>query len=398
MRGLADRTWSLLNQVLDAYSDSPRATHWLRGHLARFSEPVRLAVAGPPGSGRTTLVTALGQQPELNLLDAPPIEADPEPGAMERLCMESDAVLYLMGHPHNADLAFLRAMQDHPVARAAPVASLAVLARADELGGGRVDAVVSARQVARRYRRDAELGPLCQDVVAVAGLAASAAQTFGEADFETLAALASVPKEELEPLLLSVDRFAGEPAREELLSRFGLFGVRLATMLLRRGADTPAALATQLLQRTGLTELREAIGLYFTDRAPVLKARSALMGIEVVLRMEPRPAAAPLVAELERILAGAHEFRELRLLSALRAGRARLPDELREEAIRLIGGHGSDPGARLGVGASGPEVADAAAGAVRLWREYAENPVLGAAERRAASVVIRSCEGLLTGH
>ncbi|MFF5991013.1 GTPase [Prauserella flavalba] len=411
---LPELTWSLLNRALDAYADSPRATNWLRGHLARFTEPLRLAVTGPHKSGRSTLVNALaGQvvangpeptrhhvpatrsQPALMLIDTPPVDAEAaEPGSLERICLEADAVLYLIGHPHNADPSFLRTVQDHPVARAAPVNALVVLSRADELGGGRVDALISARQVARRYRRETELAGLCQDIVPVAGLAAQAGRTMTETEFETFAALAAVPKAELEPLLLSADRFSAEEARAALLSRFGLFGVRLAATLVRGGVDSQAGLAAQLLQRTGLSELRDAIARYFTDRVGVLKARSALIGLEVVLRMEPRPAAAPLVTELERLLAGAHEFAELRMLAALRTGRARLPEELKEEALRLIGGYGDDPPTRLGVAGPEPQLRQAAFGALRLWQQYAENPVLGAAERRAALTVVRSCEAM----
>ena len=36
----------VLRQALDVYRDSPQATAWLRQHLARFEEPLRVAVAG----------------------------------------------------------------------------------------------------------------------------------------------------------------------------------------------------------------------------------------------------------------------------------------------------------------------------------------------------------------
>ncbi|PRX44665.1 50S ribosome-binding GTPase [Prauserella shujinwangii] len=419
---LAEVTWSLLNRALEAYGDSPQATAWLRRHLARFHDPVRLAVVGPARAGKSTVVNALAgelvaepgvpdtelswyqvrqsrSRQELLLLDTPPVDRDTESRVVEGICMEADAVLYLMRHPQDADLAFLRAVQDHPVARAAPVTALGVLSRADELGGGRVDAIVSARQIARRHRREPGLSGLCQDVLPVAGLAACAGRTLREDEFELLAALAALPKQELDPLLLSADRFAADEARAALLERFGLFGVRLATTLVRRGARGQAALSAQLLQRSGLGELRDAVELYFTDRADVLKARSALIGLEVVLRMEPRPAAGPLLAELERTVAGAHEFRELRLIAALRTGRVRLPEELSEEAFRLVGGYGGEASARLGfeaAEAAGPALRHEAVGALRRWQEYAGNPLLGAAERRAAAVVIRSCEALAT--
>lgn len=411
---LAARTHAVLQEALDVYQDSPRATSWLQRQLTRFDDPLRLAVVGPRGSGRSTLLAALaGEQPqgemtwfrtspgrsqdELMLMDTPAIDGGAAPSTIEGICMDADAVLYLVRRPSGADLSFLHTLQDHPVARAAAVNALIVLSRADELGGGRVDAVISARQVARRYRVAPEVAGLCQDVVPVAGLLAAAARTLTEPEFAVLRALAAVPREELEPRLLSADRFAAAefPApvaasdRATLLARFGIFGVRLALTLIRRGADTLPALAGQLVPRSGLADLREAIDGYFVARRDVLKARSALIGLEVVLRMEPRPAAAGLAAELERLLAGAHDFRELRLVAALQTGRTSFSAELKAEALRLLGAGGTSRAARLGP--------DQVLPAVRRWRAQAENLELSAGERRAAAVVLRSCEAMANG-
>ncbi|MDQ0377904.1 GTPase domain-containing protein [Amycolatopsis thermophila] len=411
---LAATTRAVLQEAVDVYQDSPRATSWLQRQLTRFDDPLRLAVVGPQGSGRTTLVTALAGEPgqgemtwfrtspgrspdELMLMDTPAIDGGAAPSTIEGICMDADAVLYLVRRPSEANLEFLHTLQDHPVARAAAVNALVVLSRADELGGGRVDAVISARQVARRYRVAPEVERLCQDVVPVAGLLAAAGRTLTEAEFQALGALAGVPREELEPRLLSADRFVAEdfPApvaaagRAALIERFGLFGVRLALTLIRRGANTLPALAGQLVPRSGLTDLRDAIDGYFAARREVLKARSALIGLEVVLRMEPRPAAAPLATELERLLAGAHDFRELRLTAALRTGRTVFPAEVKSEALRLIGATGTSRAERLG--------ADPVLLAVRRWRDHAENPELSARERRAAAVVLRSCEAMANG-
>jgi hypothetical protein len=384
---LASRTRLLLGRALDAYRNSPRATSWLGRHLDRFDEPLRLAVVGPPRSGKTVLVEAIGENPgELTLVDAPP----PAPDTIESICLEADAVLYLVRHPHQADLAFLYTVQDHPIARVAAVNAIAVLSRADELGGGRVDALVSARQLARRYRREPEMRGLCQDVVAVAGLTARAGRALSEPEFTALAQLAAVEREKLEPYLLSVDRFASISAgHASILERFGLFGTRLAVSLIRRNARTPQALAAELLRHSGLAELQESIAANFTHRHEVLKARSALLGLEVVLRMEPRPAAAALASELEQALASAHDFHELRLLAAIRTGRVALPPDLEDEAVQLIGGDGVEPSERL----RNVDLPDA----IRRWRVCAEDLALGSGERRAAAVVLRSCEAIASG-
>ena len=450
---LADEVWALLEDALVLYRDSPRAVAWLRGHQARFGEPVRVAVAGAPRSGKSTVVSALigeefaptgattwyqdGPQPKAHVgqyevpvlrrdgkafVDAPDAERvtvewpsrslrdltliDTPAGApVEQVYGEADAVLYLTRHMHTADVRFLQTAHDHPVARVAPVNTVLVLSRADEIGGGRIDALSSAKQIARRYRREATVTPLCQNVVAVAGLLAVAARTLRAEEFTALAALASLPRTELDGHLLSADRFVGEdfpvrldPAvRRGLVDRFGIFGVRLTTTLIRQGFDTQVKLTGQLVQRSGLGELRDSIGVYFTERREVLKARAALLGLDVVLRAEPRPGSVALAASVERILASAHDFRELRLLAALQGGRTRLPGDLEAEASRLVGGLGTDPVVRLGMEhePTEGELRQAVLETLGRWREHAVDPALDHGQRRAAAVVVRSCEGVL---
>ncbi|NUT51018.1 MAG: hypothetical protein HOV94_27495 [Saccharothrix sp.] len=449
-----DEVWALLEDALAVYRDSPRAVAWLRGHQARFTEPVRVAVAGGPRTGKSTVVSALigeefaptgattwyqdgprakahvGQYevpvlrrdgkafvdapdtdrvvvewPSRSLRDLTLIDTPPD-APVEQVYGEADAVLYLTRHLHTEDLRFLQTAHDHPVARTAPVSTVLVLTRADEIGGGRIDALSSAKQIARRYRREAAVTPLCQNVVAVAGLLAVAARTLRPEEFAALAALASLARTELDEHLLSADRFVAEdfpvrldPAvRRGLVDRFGIFGVRLTTTLIRQGFDTQVKLTGQLVQRSGLGELRDSIGVYFTERRDVLKARAALLGVDVVLRAEPRPGSHALAAAVERILASGHDFRELRLLAALQGGRTRLPGDLDAEASRLVGGLGTNPVVRLGLDhePTAPELRHAVLTTLGRWREHAADPALDHGQRRAAAVVVRSCEGMLT--
>ncbi|MGH3937365.1 MAG: dynamin family protein [Pseudonocardiaceae bacterium] len=314
---------------------------------------------------------------------------------------EADAVVYLMRHLHATDAEFLESFRDQGVGRASSVNTIAVLSRADEIGGGRVDAMFSAKTIAARYRRDPTLRALCQGVVPVAGLLAQTARTLRQAEFDALTELSRMPRAELDASLLSADRFlSATPAGVGLLSRFGLFGLRLSMTLIRQGTDTPLALSEELLRRSGLDELREVLNTQFTERRDLLKARSALLALESVLHGDTRAAVAPLVADVERILAGAHEFAELRLLSALRSGAVVLPKtELLEEAERLLGGYGAAPAARLGLppDSSPHELRPAVLDALARWRRRAENPLSGRATVDACRVVVRSCEGMMAG-
>jgi hypothetical protein len=217
-----------------------------------------------------------------------------------------------------------------------------------------------------------------------------------------------MPRSDIEAMLLSADRFSrteldghGAPdseTRAHLMERFGMFGVRLATTLIRQGMTDPTAISNELVKRSGLDELRSVLSTQFSERRDLLKARSALLAVDLVLtREEPRSATAHLAGEVERILAGAHEFAELRLLSALRAGAVKLPKEVLQEAERLLGGDGGAAHARLGLepDASPQEVWDTAIDAAGRWRRRGESPLSSRAVADVARQVVRSCEGIL---
>ncbi|MCE0765364.1 dynamin family protein [Pseudonocardia kujensis] len=481
--GLGAEVRTLLRRTIDVYADSPQAVGWLRQHLGRFEEPLRVAIAGKVKAGKSTLLNALVGE-EIAPTDAgectrvvtwyqdapaPRVQMFPRAGPPRQLTIarsqgalqldlgglpaeqvdrlvvdwpsqylrttslvdtpgiaslsadaaaragaflapedspsQADAVVYLMRHLHSTDVRFLESFLDRGVARATPVNTIAVLSRADEIGVGRLDALTSARRIARRYRADPKIRGLCQTVVAVAGLLAQTGRTMRQDEYAAMAALAGMPRAELDALLLSADRFAnreveGAPAPEvrgRLVERFGLFGVRLGTTLVRQGVTDPSALAAELVRRSGLEELRSVLATQFAERRELLKARSALLAVELVLQREPRPTAQPIAAEMERILAGAHEFVELRMLSALRAGTVTFPADALPDAERLLGGDGSGVAARLGLDATaGPdELRAAALDAVVRWQRRAESPLASRATADAARVVVRSCEGML---
>jgi hypothetical protein len=241
--------------------------------------------------------------------------------------------------------------------------------------------------------------------VPVAGLLAQSGRTMRQDEHAALVRLAGLPQATLDPLLLSADRFGTRPAegapepsvRAALVERFGLFGVRLATELIRKGTTDPSDLSRELVRHSGLEDLRSVLATQFAERRELLKSRSALLAIDRVLLRDPRPAAQPLIAERERILAGAHEFVELRMLSALRAGTVRFATDALPDAERLLGGEGGGAAVRLGLDPEAPraELHAAALAAVVRWQRRAESPLASRATADAARVVVRSAEGLV---
>jgi hypothetical protein len=318
----------------------------------------------------------------------------------------ADAVLYLMRHVHSEDVRFLEAFHDEELAQATPINAIGILSRADELGVARTDAITTAQRIADRYRTDPKMRTLCQTVVPVAGLLAQSAQGLREDEFKALAAIAGGPRDATAEMLLTVDRFTDPDLtspitgveREHLLYRFGLYGVRVATVLIRDGlAKSAPELARELLARSGLDELRSILESQFGGRSGLLKARSALLAIEAVVSEWPREGADRLSLEVERIQAGAHELAEIRLLNALRAGNVPLKDDVLLEAERLLGAEGTDVRSRLGlaVDADARAAADALTAAITRWQRRAESPMASREASDAARVLVRTCEGLI---
>ena len=169
--------------------------------------------------------------------------------------------------------------------------------------------------------------------------------------------------------------------------------------LIRDGsAPNAGALAAALIDRSGLDDLRRVLLSQFADRRDLLKARSGLLAVEAAARARPGPATEAILSELERITAGAHELREMRLLNALRSGAVAPKADDLEDMERLLGTSGPAPAARLGLPAEASEhdVRAAAQAALTKWQRRAESPMASPQTSDAARILMRTCEGILT--
>jgi hypothetical protein len=405
------------------YSDTPRITLYPRAGSPR-NVPIRRTdgrlVFELGGTEATDVARLVVDWPsrtlrDITLIDTPGIASlsqDVSARSTEFLAptdapSEADAIIYLLRHLHASDLGFLESFRDTAAGQSGTVNALAVLSRADEVGAGRIDALLSAQEIAARYRRDGALRSLALGVVPIAGLLAQTARSLRQAEFSILSELASLDRRERERLLLSADRFVrpGGPltatpeARADLLDRFGVFGLRLAAALLRGGISDPTVLAHELARRSGLDELLAVMTGQFQARAGQLKARTALVGIEKLLQDRPRSGTDAVAATLERLLAGAHAFRELRLLAEARTTGLPLEPQLAAEAERMIGGDGVAAHERLGLSRDTPEdeLREHALACLRRWHAVAADPLGGRAVAGACQTVVRSCEELLAG-
>lgn len=318
---------------------------------------------------------------------------------------DADAVIYLMRHLHRRDAEFLDAFLDHSLSNASPVNAVAVLSRADEMGAGRPDAMVSARRIAARYASDPRIKELCSDVVPIAGLIAETGLTLTENEAALLRRLASLSDGELGSLLLSADRFVSPSlsdltpeTRAELLDRLGLFGLRRCIGWIRDGsASTAVELARQLVAESGLDELRALVREHFLPRAHALKTRSVLVSLRSLARSlatSDAGLAARIEAETEAVEAATHELAELRLAHLVQTGMVSLSEADAAEVTCV-----TRPGAlfarlRLDEGASVGAIQTAALEGVQRWRSRAEIPTLDPSGREASEIVARSYEGI----
>ena len=320
---------------------------------------------------------------------------------------EADAVLYLMRHLHHGDARFLEAFMDHSIAHASPVNAVVVLSRADEIGAARPDALDSARAIAARYAADPRVRELASGVLPVAGLLAETGATLRQEQFEWLRTIARLEPDRRDHLLTSVERFRdaernplGEDIREDLLARFGLYGLRLTVDLLGRGEVTTATeLSNALLEHSGIRALQRVLADAYGSRASLLKARSALVALRAIATTLGRAGssgAPDVVDAIDRLEASSGSLALLRLQHIVLAGYLTLSDAEREEIARLCGTGSAALRVGLADDASPEPVRAAALAGIERWRARAGNPLSDRRTIEAAEIVSRAYEEIFT--
>jgi hypothetical protein len=318
-----------------------------------------------------------------------------------------DAVVFLLRTLNAADIALLKQIGELVGGSAGALGVIGVASRADEIGAGRIDAMLSAKDVAQRFTGELERTGICQAVVPVSGLLALTAQTLRQSEFDALSKLAAVDAGELNTAMLSADRFVrddpGLPVdgatRAALLERFGMFGLRISLALLRSGVTDATTLAEDLLDRSGLPALRDEIDQHFAQRSDLLTSHTALVALRRFVQLHRSAATPRILADIEPLLADTHAFEELRLLSQLRSRPTTFNDDEMASLRRILGGSGTDATSRLGLtdqtAHDGPRAAFAAA---QRWRRRADHPLNDPFTTRACRAAVRSAEALVAGY
>ncbi len=350
----------------------------------------------------------------MTLVDTPGLEGMDEQSAERTLRFlgledegrsDVDAVVYLMRHMHHRDAEFLEAFMDRSLSRPSPVNAIAVLSRADEIGGGRLDSLDSAQAIAGRYAEDERVRTLCSTVVPVAGLIAETGATLTENETASLQVLLTMPATELASMLLSVDRFCDgavsplpSQARRDLLARFGLFGIRYCLTEMQAGrVETAADLSNSLVAASGIRAVSALLDEHFASRARVLKARSVLIGLkDIAARLSDHDAdaARALATSVEELETSAHELAELRLWHLVVSGAVELEEEERAEVQRVTAE--GDPPTRMGLDAETDSAVllDSARERVDHWRNRGSHPLTNRDLQEVCETLARSYEGI----
>jgi replication fork clamp-binding protein CrfC len=317
-----------------------------------------------------------------------------------------DAVVFLLRTLNAADIALLKQIGQLVGGSAGALGIIGVASRADEIGAGRIDAMLSAADVAKRFTIEMNQTGICQAVVPVSGLLALTARTLRQSEFIALQKLAGADPAELNKAMLSVDRFvrADSPlpvdagTRAQLLERFGMFGIRISIAVLAAGVTDSPGLADELLERSGLVALRDVIDQQFAQRSDMLKAHTALVSLRRFVEVFPILATPYIIADIDPLLADTHAFEELRLLSQLHSRPTTLNDDEIPSLRRIIGGSGIHPASRLGLSPEDPywqEGPRAAFAAAQRWRRRAEHPLNDPFTTRACRAAVRSAEAMV---
>jgi replication fork clamp-binding protein CrfC len=315
-----------------------------------------------------------------------------------------DAVVFLLRTLNAADIALLKQIGSVVGGSAGALGVIGVASRADEIGAGRIDAMMSAKDVAKRFTSELDNTGICQAVVPVSGLLALTARTLRQSEFVALEKLAGVEAADLAKALLSADRFVREDSplpvdastRAALLDRFGMFGIRISIAVLSAGVSDSVALADELLERSGLIALRDVIDQQFAQRSDLLKAHTALLSLRRFVEQHPVYATRHIIADIDPLLADTHAFEELRLLSQLRSRPTTLNEDEIASLRRIIGGSGTDAASRLGLQPAAPyDGPRAAFAAAQRWRRRAEHPLNDPFTTRACRAAVRSAEAMV---
>lgn len=326
----------------------------------------------------------------------------------------ADAVAYLFPRGMAAaDRDLTAGFEGAAIGDFTPVNAIAVLTKADAYWSAESpgeDPLATGLAITNRIKAEPGVERIFFDVLPVCGLLASGAATLGAADAEALTALAKLPPAELARRMKSARRFATTPyddipvppeQRAGLVSRLDLYGIWLASALIRDGVTAPRELQDELVRRSGLGAVRDLLLSHYASRAALIKVsgavnRSRALCSRAAQESHGGAAAAAAAGRLEAFEVDEHGVAELVLLRQFYRDEAELglsPAE-GEELLTVCGERGGSCFRRLEADEQTPlpDMVAKAQARVAYWDRRADQFGLASKTLHAARQIRRSYE------
>jgi serine/threonine protein kinase len=455
-RGLSDRVLGVCDTALELLADESEPRAELESVRTDLRAPLRVAVIGPAGSGRSTLINAiLGRRlseadgfddlaPRVSFTHGVPerVRAVLEDGSQLEHGLRPDGGLPAEILDVADQLASLRVWLPLDALRAVSLIHLspppgegyaeveargdadAFLITATAQAAGDVDALRrEISEIGAAFRMSAvnaslvltkadlaegasstesvksAIGPMVAAVTPLRGLLAETANAglVANDDVALLGELASVdPRDEL---MESAEAFVSAPSpiaaeqRKGLLERYGLYGVRCALELADAGQLTGIDLRRRLREVSGIEDVDRQID-GFHQRADALQADRALDRLDELSYRWPELSFLRDQVETIRLESAMHLVDLIRAFERCARGEVDVPADLLEPLELLITAR--TPAQRLGLDdeAEPAELRDGALAGFRAWKTFENAGQASPAAARVARVVARSYEFL----
>lgn len=321
----------------------------------------------------------------------------------------ADAVLYLFSQGLNkSGQSVMKEFQGPTVGRATPVNAIGVLTKVDFYWPAESEPLAVGHKITQRLMSDhPQLHNLFYTIYPVSGFLALGAQTLTPSEFEVLSKLAALPEERLDRLIKDVRRISREypeepnippvAERQRVLNRLGQYGMWLACRIISSGVTEQEQLAKELIEHSGMPQLKDLIASHFGKRAFLIKLSTGLRQITAACfreKLHQTAAELEIVKEVgrrvEEIESLAHDFNELRVLRSHYERKLSFePDEVKQ-LLEATGENGSSCAQRLGMDERSTiaEMLPVAKERMRYWRLRASDQMGADSQTLEAAVIL----------
>ena len=316
-----------------------------------------------------------------------------------------DAVVFLLRTLNAADIALLKQIGELVGGSAGALGVIGVASRADEIGAGRIDAMLSAKDVAKRFTSEMDKTGICQAVVPVSGLLALTARTLRQSEFVALEKLAGGRRRRTgqgdavgRPVRPRGQRAAGRRRRPARRCWTGSACSVCGSPSRCCGPASPTRWGWPTSCSSAAAWSRCATSSTSSSRSARICSRRTRRCCRCASSSQNNPiyATPHILADIDPLLADTHAFEELRLLSQLRSRATTLNEDEMASLRRIIGGSGTDAASRLGLQPDDPyDGPRAAFAAAQRWRRRADHPLNDPFTTRACRAAVRSAEAMV---